>query len=186
MNAETCIANGFADEQFDIRGTTTTKASMNLIEAIKNLLPSVSTDDADKLAAHVAEVETLSADLAESQAKVDELSNLAAVVAEKDLEISSLTATASAYLADITAKDETIATIQAELTQAQADIEAAKATAGEQAIEALAAIGQPEPLAEGELAPAVNHAGVFARLTGQERTDYYAKHRAEIRASLTK
>jgi ATP-dependent Clp endopeptidase proteolytic subunit ClpP len=186
MNATEALQNGFIDGVFDIRPNVPTKKAMNLIEAIKSILPSVNTDDADKLVAHVAEVETLSADLVSAEAKITELQNLAAVVAEKDLEISNLTAAAAAYQADIVAKVETITTLQADLTQAQADIEAAKASAGEQAIEVLASIGQPEPLAECELIAPVNHAESFAKLTGKERTEYYAKHGAEIRASLTK
>ena len=182
MNAAACIENGFADEQFDIRATSETKNPMNLIEAIKSLLPSVSTDDADKLAAHVAEVETLTADLTDAQSKIEDLKGLAAVVADKDLEISNLTAATAAYQADITAKDETIANLQAEIDQAKADIVSANESAGEKAIEALAAIGQIEPLPLNEGGQNKSILTIFNELKGEEATRFYQINRKAILA----
>lgn len=158
MTAEQAKANGFVHSiikdgkpqnstSFDIGEPNPTTKPMNIF---KTLFPSLNDDDADKLKAHVAEVELLSAELVEAQAKIEELTNLAAVVAEKDLEISNLTAAATAYQADIVAKEEAITNLQADLASAKAEIETAKASAGEQAIEVLAAIGQPEPLPESE------------------------------------
>jgi ATP-dependent Clp endopeptidase proteolytic subunit ClpP len=187
MNAQQAIDNGFADEVFDIRPTMPTKKPMNLIQAIKDLLPSVSNDDADKLAAHVNEVEALSADLISAQAQIDELKGLSAVVAEKDMEISNLTAAATSYQAEIVTKDETITNLQTELATAKTEIETAKESAGTQAIEVLASIGQPEPLIDANAsAEPEDLIKTLAKLKGAERTEYYAKHGEEIRKLLTK
>lgn len=131
--------------QVDIRTQSETKTPMNIF---KTLFPSLNDDEADKLKAHIDEADSLRTDLVSAEAKIAELTNLAAVVAEKDLEVSNLTAAAELFKAEIVAKDETITGLQGELTQAQSDIQAAKESAGNRAIEALAAIGQPEPLAE--------------------------------------
>ena len=151
------------------------------------MFPSLNDDEADKLKAHIEEADSLRADLVSAEAKIAELTNLAAVVAEKDLEISNLTAAADAFKDEIIAKDETITGLQGELIQAQSDIEAAKASTANQAIEVLASIGQPAPLPEAgtESAPQ-DHIEALATLKGAARTEYYAKHGAEIRQLLTK
>ena len=92
-----------------------------------------------------------------------------------------------AFKDEIIAKDETITGLQGELTQAQADIEAAKASTANQAIEVLASIGQPAPLPEaGTESDPLDHIEALATLKGAARTEYYAKHGAEIRQLLTK
>lgn len=169
---------------FDIRTESEKKAPMNIL---KTLFPSLNDDEADKLKAHIDEADSLRADLVSAEAKIAELTNLAAVVAEKDMEISNLTAAADAFKNEIIAKDETITGLQGELTQAQAEIEAVKASTANQAIEALAAIGQPTPLPEvGNEAAPVDHIEALATLKGAARTEYYAKHGEEIRQTLTK
>jgi len=158
MTAEQAKANGFVhsiikdgkaenSSVVDIRNTSEETTDMKFL---KTLFPSLSTDDADKLAAHISENESLANELAESQAKVTELQNLSAVVAEKETEISNLTASITTLQSEIEAKANTITELEDSLTQAQADIEAAKSSAGSQAIEALAAIGQTTPLPEAE------------------------------------
>lgn len=198
MTAEQAKANGFIHAiikdgkpensgEVDIRATMPITKPMNLIQAIKDLLPSVSNDDADKLAAHVNEVESLSADLVAAQTQIDELKGLSAVVAEKDLEISNLTTANATLRAELETKEASIAELQNELTKAQSDIEAAKQSAGTQAIEVLASIGQPEPLVDASTtAEPEDLIKTLAKLKGAERTEFYAKHSKEIRKLLTK
>jgi len=104
---------------------------------------------------------------------------------------------------EITAKDQTIAehiatignlteritaleATAARVPELESAVTAAQASASVVATEMLASIGQPEPLAIEQSEPPVDHAAIFATLTGQSRTEYYAKHGAEIRKSITK
>jgi len=195
MTADEAKEKGFVDvvlkdgkeqnaKQFDIRPESETKTPMNIF---KTLFPSLNDDEADKLKAHIEEADSLRADLVSAEAKIIELTNLASVVAEQEMEISNLTVVAEGFKAEIVAKDETISGLQGDLTQAQADIEAAKASTSTQAIEILASIGQPAPLPEaGTDSAPQDHIEALATLKGAARTEYYAKHGAEIRQLLTK
>lgn len=139
MGAKEAVERGFADSvlKFD----TKPKA----MSILAKLFPGNA--EAEKLDAEIAENASLRADLATAEAKITELQNLSAVIAEKDSEISAKVeelADANAKIADFTAaltkKDEEIAALT----------EKATATAEKISIEAsrqLAASGHPSPVA---------------------------------------
>ena len=140
MGAKESVERGFADSivKFD----TKAKAEMSILA---KLFPGNA--EAEKLEAEIAENSTLRNQLATAQARITELQNLSAVIAEKDLEIVgklaeivALTDEVKSFTAAITAKDEEIATLT----------EKATATAEKISIEAarqLGAQGHPEPVA---------------------------------------
>jgi ATP-dependent protease ClpP protease subunit len=174
MNAKEALAAGFIDEVFDIRATETTKNTMSLLS---KLFPG--NDEISKLEASINENDSLRTELATAQLKITELTGLSAIIADKDLEITAL----ATEKQDLTTA---LATATEEIAAKVTEIEAAKASAGVIATEILASIGQPAPLAiEGELPP-VDHAAIYATLTGAARTNYYTEHSADIRKSITK
>ncbi len=126
-------------------------------------------DNVAKLQAQLDENETLRAELGTAQSKITELSGLTAVIVEKDGEIASLTA-------KVTESEKEVATLKA-------DLAAAEKSAGKKTAEALASIGQPEPLADGsEAAATTTHLDTFNNLKGAEATAYFNKFQKEIAA----
>jgi uncharacterized protein (DUF3084 family) len=103
--------------------------------------------EAEKLEAEIAENSNLRTELATAQAKITELQNLAAIVAEKDSEIAKMTFEIEVLAKDACRKDEVITAKDAEIAKLN---EAATATAEKISIEAarqLASTGHPEPIA---------------------------------------
>ena len=144
MGAKESVERGFADSivKFD------TKAKAETIMSIfSRIFTGADAEAIAKLEREVAENDTLRNELATAQARITELQNLSAVIAEKDSEIAAKVSEISAlkndvetFTATITAKDAEIATLT----------EKATATAEKISIEAarqLGAQGHPEPVA---------------------------------------
>jgi len=131
-------------QPFDIRTGEATPAVMNLlaklfpgkneseIEAALAEVDSLRTD----LSAAAAEIETLKADVTAKTQTIAELGVTVETLTTAKADLETALSTASS---DLAAKDETIAAKETEIAEA-------KASAGQIAIETLAAIGQPEPL----------------------------------------
>lgn len=144
MNAKESVELGFADEIFDIRATSPKSQVMNWLA---KLLPSADADALSKLEAQVLESETTRVELETAQAKIAELQGLAVIVAEKDEEIKNLS-TAKTDLED------RIADFTNQITAKDEEIKAINESIPAKISEALAGIGQPEPLnTGGESAP---------------------------------
>tara|TARA_R110000868_G_scaffold18657_2_gene81653 strand:+ start:116 stop:1213 length:1098 start_codon:yes stop_codon:yes gene_type:complete len=190
MNAKECVEMGFANEIFDIRHAEPTKASMSLLS---KLFPG--NDQVAQLEAQIAENDSLRADLTEAQAKINELTGLSAIIADKDTEITAL-ATAkqdletalSTAASDLASKDTAIEAIAtqatADLAAKDAEIEAAKAGVSIATVQALASIGQPEAIVEADAPVAVDHMKVLNSLSGAEKRNYWKSHRSELRATI--
>jgi len=170
MNAKEALAAGFIDAVFDIRDSKPTKNEMNGI--LSKLFPG--NDQVAQLEASIAENDSLRAALAAKDLKITELTGLSAIIADKDLEITAL--------ADEKLKlSNEITSLTTALAAKDAEIEAAKASAGTLATETLAAIGQPEPLKLDENASAsTSHLDKFNSLKGREATAYYNEFQKEI------
>lgn len=183
MNAAQALEAGFIDAVFDIRPSSGTKASMNLL---KRLFPSNESEIAE-LEASLAEADSLRNDLG---MLTDEVATLKADITAKDQTIAehlSAIATRDEQIAALTSQVEDGQTALAEaalaLTAKDEEIQAAHASAGQQATEALAAIGQDAPLPAGEDAgSATPHLDAFNQLKGAEATAYFKQHRKEINA----
>jgi ATP-dependent protease ClpP protease subunit len=103
--------------------------------------------EAEKLEAEIAENSNLRTELATAQAKITELQNLAAIVAEKDSEIAAKVSEISELKNQVQAAADSITAKDVEITKLT---EAATATAEKISIEAarqLASTGHPEPIA---------------------------------------
>lgn len=100
--------------------------------------------------------------------------------------VSELEADAMRKDSEITALSEELENSARDLAAAQVEIVEARHASGQIATEMLAAIGQPEPLQfDGEVVPH-DHLAAMAKLSGVARSEYYAKHEAEIRTQLSK
>lgn len=183
LSAKQAVAAGFANEIFDIRPVEAKPAAMNIL---KMLFPG-NEAELSQVEAALAEVDSLRNDVAMFTSEVatlkSEVANKDQALAELGVTVESLT-TAKADLesalaaasADLAAKDETIAA-------KDAAIEEAKASAGNIAIETLAAIGQPEPLPlDAQIEPSATHLETFNSLKGAEATAYFNKFEKEIAA----
>jgi chromosome segregation ATPase len=103
--------------------------------------------EAEKLEAEIAENSNLRTELATAQAKIDELQNLSAIVAEKDSEIAAKVSEISELKNQVQAAADSITAKDAEITKLN---EAATATTEKISIEAarqLASSGHPAPIA---------------------------------------
>ena len=171
MNAQQCVEMGFANEVFDIRAKEVTKNEMNGI--LSKLFPG--NDNIAKLEASILENDSLRSELTEAQAKIQELSGFAAVIVEKDAEITAL-ATEKANLS------ATLEEKEADITAKAAELEAAKNSASVIATQTLAAIGQPEPIANADEPPAIDHLKVLNSLTGAAKRNYWKANREALRS----
>jgi ATP-dependent protease ClpP protease subunit len=166
------LLTGEVDSKFDIRTAEPTKKEMSLLS---KLFPG--NDQVAQLEAQVAEIDSLQTELATAQAKVQELTGLSAIIADKDTEITAL--------ADEKVKlSNEITTLTTALADKDKEIETAKASAAGIATQTLAAIGQPEPIQEAEAPVAIDHMKVLNSLTGADRRNYWKTHRAALRATL--
>jgi hypothetical protein len=137
-------------------------------------------DQIAQLEAQVAENETLRAELVQAQSKITELSGLSQVIAQKDSELSELTA-------KLTTAEATITTNQVAIADLTEKAAVTPEIVSLQAAELLAATGHPSALdLSGDTETAVNHFEQYNSLQGAEKTAYYEKHSKEIRSHITK
>lgn len=174
MSAKETVENGFADEIFDIRNEKPkTPTNMNLLA---KLFPD-NAAELEQLQAQLAENEQLRNELETAEAKINELTGLSQIIAEKDVEIANVVAERDELKSKVEAADAAQAALQAEL-------EAAKASAAEQATQILAQVGQPKPLeVEGNAGPSILEQWEAIKKPS-EATAFYRQHKAEIRAAL--
>lgn len=160
--------------QFDIGAPTAKTGGMSLLS---KLFPN--NDEAAKIEAAIADNDNLRAELETAQAKLSELSDIAATVALKDTEIQNL-ATEKAEL------QTKLEEAEAKIPTLEAEIVASKESAGAQAVEILAAVGQEQPLPSGDEAPvgATPHLDAYNKLSGREASAYFRKHSETIAAEI--
>jgi len=180
MTARESLANGFVDEvlgeQVDIRQASAESSHMKFLDRLTQ--PS-SEEANEKIVALQNQINGHDAEIQGYKDKLD--------IAESALQ------EAAGFKAEIEAKDFTInsqGVAIAEMSTKIAELEKVQAVTAEKidtaAAQKLAAMGHGEPLDLGAAVAIINHLEVFQSLTGQERSDYYVKHSAEIRASITK
>lgn len=172
MNAEECIAKGFANEIFDIRAKDGKPTGMSLLS---KLFPG--NDEAAKIEAAITENDSLRAELTEAQAKISELSGLSAIIAEKDQEITAM----AAKISELEASTETFVE---EMKAKDAELAEAKESASKIATETLASIGQSEPINLGDASAPVDHIEAMKSMTPGQKRNYWKTHKAEIHAQL--
>ena len=182
MSAKEAVEKGFADEVFDIRAENPTPMVMNIL---KVLFPQ-NEAELSKVESALAEVDSLRADLSTATAEVEALK----------AEITAKDQTIAEHVAAIASKEERITELSAKVDEIQAqaaeqaevikakdaEIEAAKESAGKLAVEQLAAIGQSAPLPTSTETAPVSHLAVFNALKGAEATAYFNKFQKEIAA----
>lgn len=147
MDTETAKANGFihaiikdgrkSDAEnclVDIREAKPKPPGMSLLA---KLFPG--NDEVSKLEASIAENDTLRADLTAAQARIIELTALSEANATLQGEVTALTT-------KLTDAESALVTATADLAEKDKAIAAAKESAGAEATQILAAIGQPDPL----------------------------------------
>lgn len=184
MGAKDAVAAGFADEIFDIRATTPISIDMSLLT---KLFPGKNESEIEAL---IADTDSLRNDLTSAQAAIESLqADVSAkdqTIAENIAKIAELTESHEAVAGQLATAQTALETAAAELAAKDEEIAAAKESAGKEATQILAAIGQPEPLPESETSGPVDHLAVLGKLQGAERTAYYNENKAEIRKALTK
>lgn len=144
------------------------------------------------------------------KAAKEKIATLEARITELETDITAKDAAIESLTADLTAKDQTIAENIATIASLTEDneamknsidaqmvefvglektielknqlIEDAKESAGKEATQLLAAIGQPEPLPDNVETPPSNHLETFNNLKGSEATAYFNKFQNEIAA----
>lgn len=183
MNAAQCVAEGFADTIFDIGKKTSKKEPMNLF---KNFIQSLSSDEKVQFAAQVAEVESLQSELAEAQAKIEELTNVSAVVLEKEVKIQELSEKNGELEAKVAEVAAEVETLKETISAKEAEIEEVKNSVADKTIEALASIGQSEPLDLDNKGEQKTVLETFESLKGAEATAFYKANRKAILAEQSK
>jgi ATP-dependent protease ClpP protease subunit/outer membrane murein-binding lipoprotein Lpp len=151
MDATTAIANGFATEisSLDKSNDLTNSNRMSIFASIFKSASS------EELEAAQAKFDALQSDYDAAAEQVTALqSELAtanesvathvSAIAERDEKIVEIEGRVSELETTVASKDE-------EITNLALEVEAAKASAGEQAITMLASVGQPEPIVEPEV-----------------------------------
>jgi ATP-dependent Clp endopeptidase proteolytic subunit ClpP len=184
MTAEECLSNKFVDAIFDIRHKDARKSSMNLF---KNFINALSPDEKIEFAAQAAEVDSLQNALVEAQAKIEELSNISAIVLEKEVKIQDLTDKNANLEFEVSEAQAKIKDLESQVIEKEAAAAEATQSAGEQAIEMIASIGQSEPLALDATGDEPKDIiKELSNLSGSERTKFYNENKAEIRKQLSK
>ena len=137
-------------------------------------------DEVAKLEAAIADADTLRADLATAQARIDELAPLAEVNAKLQSDLNDLTAKLT--------ESEKLANEHAEtITALKAEVEAVDEKTSIKAAELLAEQGHPAPVKlveEGTETKSILEQ--FEALKGGEATEFYRKHRKAILAAQAK
>lgn len=175
MNAKESVANGFADEIFDIRGQSPKSQGMSLLA---KLFPDKS-EEVAKLEAALAESETFRNELEAATAEVSALKEAEITNIAKIAELNEIKAGLETAKAELQAKlDESTKTIEAK----DAEIVALSLAGPALVVEALAAIGQPEPIEPAADNATKSHLEVFSELKGAAATEYFRKHKKEIKA----
>jgi chromosome segregation ATPase len=120
--------------QVDIRAAESKPPGMSLLA---KLFPG--NDEVSKLEASIAENDTLRADLIAAQSRIAELVGISEANATLQGEVTALTT-------KLTDAESALKTATAEIAEKDEAIAAAKESAGAEATQILASIGQPEPL----------------------------------------
>lgn len=137
-------------------------------------------EEAEKIEAALIEAETLRADLEAAQARIDELAPLAEANANLQAEVAEITGKLSEAEHQLNANAQTIADLQAQVSVTDEKV-------AHKAAELLAATGQPAPVAiEDDGITAKSYLQTFESLTGSAATEYWKKHRREIKAEQSK
>lgn len=188
MDAKTTVANGFADEiaekkqpvsntlteGLDILAEKENKQPMSILS---KLFPN--NDQVAQVESAIQENDSLRAEIADLQSKLESAKEADQTIIENTLKINDLTAKLDE------AKNE-IESVKSELVEAQAKITAAAESAGEQAIEMLASIGQAEALPIENGGEQRSILEQFESLKGSEATAFYKEHSKAIKAELKK
>jgi ATP-dependent Clp endopeptidase proteolytic subunit ClpP len=145
MSAKDAVAAGFADEIFDIRATTPISPDMSLLA---KLFPGKNESEIEAL---LADADSLRNDITNAQATIESLqSDITAkdqTIAENIAKIAELTESHEAISGELATANTALETATAELAEKDKAIAEAKESAGKEATQILASIGQPEPLA---------------------------------------
>jgi ATP-dependent Clp endopeptidase proteolytic subunit ClpP len=145
MNAKDAVANGFADEVFDIRAENPITPAMSLLA---KLFPGKNDSEIEAL---LADADSLRNDLTSAQSQIEslmaDLTSKDQTLAENIAKIAELTESHEVISGELATANTALETATAELAAKDEEIKAAKESAGAQATEILATIGQPEPLA---------------------------------------
>jgi len=127
--------------QFDIQNEKSEKPTMSILS---KLFPNNS--EVEKLEAHIAENDSIRAELVSAQDRITELE----ASIESHATVSNELVVANSKIAEIeaivTAKDEQITELNAKLIEAESKVKDADESASAKAVEMLATIGQEEPL----------------------------------------
>jgi len=146
----------------------TDKAAKEKISTLETRLADLEADISTK----DASIESLTADIT---AKDQTIAENVAALAARDEQITGLTT-------DLSTANSALESAAAELAEKDKAIAEAKESAGKEATQILATIGQPEPLAENVETPPSNHLATFNSLKGAEATAYFNKFQNEIAA----
>ena len=174
LNAKQAVEMGLADAVFDIRAAKPKPTGMNLLS---KLFPN--NDEAAKIEAAIVENDSLRADLEAAQARVSELTALADENVSLKAELNEVNAKLAESDRIANESAEKIAELETKVTDVE-NIAAAKA------VETLAAIGQPEPLAIEEASETKSILDEYNELKGAAATAFFNKHEKEIIAAQRK
>jgi len=139
MTAPEALKNGFIDAVFDIRPANPTRNAMNLIDR----LTSPSNEES------IAKIEALETQITGYDSEIQSFKDRLEIAEAALQEAAGYKAEIEAYTAEVSALKSERDILAAELDEAKAATVAAAESAAESAIEILASIGQPAPLADG-------------------------------------
>lgn len=178
LSANECVSVGLANGIFDIRATSDTIPNMSLLDRLTN--PSAA-ESIEKITALENVIANHDAEINEFKAKLETAENALQEAAGFKAEVESLSAKLAEADTLANANAQTIADLQTAVT-------AATNSAAQSAVEIAAAAGLEAPLniEGGGATKSTDHLAVLATLTGSERTAYFNKHEAEIKAALAK
>lgn len=141
MGAKESVERGFADSiiKFGVLDDAGSHAKNSGMSIFSRIFTGADAEAIAKLEREVAENETLRSDLATAQAKITELQNLSAVIAEKDSEIVGLKDEVKAFEGLIKTRDIDIEKMRSRMTEFDKKVSAA-------VVAALAETGVGEPI----------------------------------------
>jgi ATP-dependent Clp endopeptidase proteolytic subunit ClpP len=184
MDAEKAKSLGFIDEILTFKKDKSAAAEFDTTTKPMSILAKLfpGNDQVAELEAQIVENETLRAELTDAQAKITELSGYSEIIAQKDVEISDISARLATADTLANAQAQTIAdlTEKAETTDEKVSLKAA---------ELLAATGHPTPVdlaAPNATDPVALYLAAVESGDTKLRSEIFAKHKDAIMAHRAK
>lgn len=195
MDSKTTVDNGFADEIAEKKLNVSNKltAVLDIVDEKGNKSPmSILTklfpnnDQVANLENAIQENDSLRAEIADLQAKLETAKEVDQTLIENTVKIENLTAELATAQSELATAQSELETVKAELEEVKAAVLVEAESASDKAIEMLAGIGQTEPLPIENGGEQRSILEQFESLKGSEATAFYKANRKAILSEQSK